>query len=136
MGDKSDHPHVCGENLNEKGIDAEQVGPSPRVRGKQNRLRKQICDPYDRIVAILRNPRAPRGFWSAVAKRSDDTAFGMPSGFPKRRGALLPAAFQKVLAGVSTRCAQFGDKIIDDSCQHPYAPPTFVVNNLYGTNKT
>jgi hypothetical protein len=38
-----------------------------------------------------------RGFWSAVAERSGDTAFQLRTELPKRRGASLPAAVQKDL---------------------------------------
>jgi hypothetical protein len=38
-----------------------------------------------------------RGFWTAVAERSGDTAFRLRVELPKRRGASLPAAVQKDL---------------------------------------
>jgi hypothetical protein len=43
------------------------------------------------------DPRTPRGFWTAVAERSGDTAFRLRTELPKRRGASLPAAVQKGL---------------------------------------
>jgi hypothetical protein len=35
-------------------------------------------------------------FWTAVAERSGDTAFRLRTKLPKRRGASLPAAVQKI----------------------------------------
>ena len=45
-----------------------------------------------------------RRFWTAVAKRSGDTAFRSPAKPPKRRGAPLPAAVQKRLVAALPRC--------------------------------
>jgi hypothetical protein len=45
-------------------------------------------------------PLAQR-FWTAVAERRGDTAFGMGSQLPKRRGASLPAAVQKGFVATS-----------------------------------
>jgi hypothetical protein len=45
-------------------------------------------------TAIRQDHRVPRGFWTAVAERSGDTAFRLWTDLPKRRGASLPAAVQ------------------------------------------
>ena len=66
------------------------------------RMSRQLC------TAIRQNPSALRGFWTAVAKRSGDTAFRLRTKLPKRRGASLPAAVQKNLVAAPQRCVLGG----------------------------
>jgi len=50
----------------------------------------------DRALPTTPTPRTiPCGFWTAVAERSENTAFPARPYLPKRRGAALPAAVQK-----------------------------------------
>jgi hypothetical protein len=55
---------------------------------------------------------ALRGFWTAVAERSGDTAFRLRTELPKRRGASLPAAVQEDLVAtpVAPRISWFNLK--------------------------
>jgi hypothetical protein len=51
------------------------------------------------LIPMYHNPEPcarPTKIWSAVAERSDDTAFATTGANRKRRGAALPAAVQKV----------------------------------------
>jgi hypothetical protein len=62
----------------------------------------------DLCTAIRQNRHKPRGFWSAVAERSGDTAFRLRTEIPKRRGASLPAAVQKDLVEAPLRSVLLG----------------------------
>jgi uncharacterized membrane protein (UPF0127 family) len=45
--------------------------------------------------------RSSRGFWTAVAKRSGDTAFRLREKLPRRRGASLPSAVQNAFVATT-----------------------------------
>ena len=124
---------LCGKefNLNSE-VDGERTRLGcgfPRPRGKHRSRRNfrsfHVHHPSKRLdarrvqrhpwrvcfaalcVLCAANPQnhcARRGFWSAVAERSGDTAFRLRTELSKRRGASLPAAVQKDLFAALPRC--------------------------------
>ena len=88
---------ISGKTLGQQSrYDAKPSGVTEPTDSRPPR-RDGRKDPQPSLLrtAIRQYLRAQRGFWTAVAERSDDTAFRLRPELPKRRGAPLPAAVQK-----------------------------------------
>jgi hypothetical protein len=62
--------------------------------GENRPVGEQDFQPENLTGRMQRDGAEDKSFWNAVAERSGDTAFGLRTELPKRRGASLPAAVQ------------------------------------------